>query len=119
MDGWMDCGQAVCFCHQKIVDQAYICSICLSIFCAPSDVCATCKTPRALVDATVPNGPALAGIGMPGGAADASADQKPAKRRKHTANGVHNGGGTVDLTGGGNAGSTSNGTRGHSESKAG
>ncbi|KAI8149159.1 TFIIH subunit Tfb4/p34 [Fennellomyces sp. T-0311] len=36
--------RAACFCHKKIVDIGYVCSVCLSIFCSWSPVCTTCKT---------------------------------------------------------------------------
>ncbi|GAA5979268.1 hypothetical protein JCM11641_001977 [Rhodosporidiobolus odoratus] len=36
--------RAACFCHRKIVDIGYVCSVCLSIFCAPLPVCSTCRT---------------------------------------------------------------------------
>ena len=38
--------RAGCFCHAKVVDTGFVCSICLSIFCeAPQDsVCLTCGT---------------------------------------------------------------------------
>ncbi|KAF9292633.1 RNA polymerase II transcription factor B subunit 4 [Mortierella alpina] len=36
--------RAACFCHKKIVDIGYVCSVCLSIFCSFSPVCSTCKT---------------------------------------------------------------------------
>ncbi|KAI8380774.1 TFIIH subunit Tfb4/p34 [Blakeslea trispora] len=36
--------RAACFCHKKIVDIGYVCSVCLSIFCKWSPVCSTCKT---------------------------------------------------------------------------
>ncbi|KAL1936603.1 hypothetical protein VTP01DRAFT_737 [Rhizomucor pusillus] len=36
--------RAACFCHKKIVDIGYVCSVCLSIFCSWSPVCSTCKT---------------------------------------------------------------------------
>ncbi|KAI9146336.1 TFIIH subunit Tfb4/p34 [Paraphysoderma sedebokerense] len=36
--------RAACFCHKKIIDIGYVCSICLSIFCEWSEVCSTCKT---------------------------------------------------------------------------
>ncbi|OLY81459.1 RNA polymerase II transcription factor B subunit 4 [Smittium mucronatum] len=35
--------RAVCFCHQKIVDIGYVCSVCLSIFCDYIPICTTCK----------------------------------------------------------------------------
>lgn len=36
--------RAVCFCHKNIVDIAFVCSVCLSIFCQPVPVCSTCRT---------------------------------------------------------------------------
>ncbi|QRV94192.1 transcription factor TFIIH complex subunit Tfb4 [Ceratobasidium sp. AG-Ba] len=36
--------RASCFCHKDVVDMGYVCSVCLSIFCKPVAVCATCKT---------------------------------------------------------------------------
>ncbi|ORY85940.1 transcription factor Tfb4, partial [Leucosporidium creatinivorum] len=36
--------RAACFCHRKIVDIGYVCSVCLSIFCSPLPVCSTCRT---------------------------------------------------------------------------
>lgn len=36
--------RAACFCHRKIIDIGYVCSVCLSIFCAPTPVCSTCRT---------------------------------------------------------------------------
>jgi len=36
--------RAACFCHKDIVDIGYVCSVCLSIFCAPKPVCTTCRT---------------------------------------------------------------------------
>ncbi|KAK9893478.1 transcription factor Tfb4 [Cystobasidium minutum MCA 4210] len=36
--------RAACFCHKKIVDIGYVCSVCLSIFCSPLPVCTTCRT---------------------------------------------------------------------------
>ncbi|ORY95875.1 TFIIH subunit Tfb4/p34 [Syncephalastrum racemosum] len=36
--------RAACFCHKKVVDIGYVCSVCLSIFCSWSPVCSTCKT---------------------------------------------------------------------------
>lgn len=42
--------RAACFCHGKVVDQGFVCSICLSIFCElPQDAeCLTCGTKLAL-----------------------------------------------------------------------
>lgn len=39
--------RAACFCHRKVIDVGYVCSVCLSIFCEPPDgaVCLTCQTP--------------------------------------------------------------------------
>jgi len=36
--------RAACFCHKKVVDLAYVCSVCLSIFCQYSPQCSTCGT---------------------------------------------------------------------------
>jgi transcription initiation factor TFIIH subunit 3 len=36
--------RAACFCHRKIIEIAYVCSVCLSVFCEFSPVCATCGT---------------------------------------------------------------------------
>ena len=38
--------RAACFCHRKVVDVGFVCSICLSIFCEPPEgaVCLTCGT---------------------------------------------------------------------------
>ncbi|PWZ00945.1 transcription factor Tfb4 [Testicularia cyperi] len=36
--------RAACFCHRKIVDIGYICSVCLSLFCQPRPNCLTCKS---------------------------------------------------------------------------
>lgn len=35
--------RASCFCHQRPVDIAFVCSVCLSIFCSFAPVCPTCK----------------------------------------------------------------------------
>ncbi|MCJ1403677.1 RNA polymerase II transcription factor B subunit 4 [Xylographa trunciseda] len=44
--------RAACFCHRKVVDIGFVCSICLSIFCEPPDgaVCLTCGTHLRLGD---------------------------------------------------------------------
>lgn len=38
--------RAACFCHRRVVDIGYVCSICLSIFCEPppGNECLTCGT---------------------------------------------------------------------------
>ncbi|KAG9220709.1 hypothetical protein CCMSSC00406_0003808 [Pleurotus cornucopiae] len=36
--------RAACFCHKKIIDIGFVCSVCLSIFCQPVPVCSTCRT---------------------------------------------------------------------------
>lgn len=36
--------RAACFCHRKIVDIGYICSVCLSLFCSPKPSCLTCRS---------------------------------------------------------------------------
>ncbi|KAI0780052.1 transcription factor Tfb4 [Fomes fomentarius] len=35
--------RAACFCHKKIVEVGFVCSVCLSIFCQPVPVCSTCR----------------------------------------------------------------------------
>ncbi|PBP20727.1 transcription factor Tfb4 [Diplocarpon rosae] len=44
--------RAACFCHRKVVDIGFVCSICLSIFCSPPEgaVCLTCSTHLTLGD---------------------------------------------------------------------
>lgn len=44
--------RAACFCHRKVVDVGFVCSICLSIFCAPPEgaICLTCGTHLKLGD---------------------------------------------------------------------
>ncbi|EUB61890.1 S-adenosyl-L-methionine-dependent methyltransferase ftsjd2 [Echinococcus granulosus] len=37
--------RSACFCHRKMVDLSYVCSVCLSIFCAFTPICSTCQTP--------------------------------------------------------------------------
>ncbi|GBE81114.1 RNA polymerase II transcription factor B subunit 4 [Sparassis crispa] len=36
--------RAACFCHKRIIDIGFVCSVCLSIFCQPVPVCSTCRT---------------------------------------------------------------------------
>jgi len=36
--------RAACFCHKRTVDTGFVCSVCLSIFCAPCADCSTCGT---------------------------------------------------------------------------
>ncbi|KAI1302334.1 General transcription factor IIH subunit 3 [Halotydeus destructor] len=36
--------KAACFCHRSLVDVAYVCSVCLSVFCSFSPICSTCQT---------------------------------------------------------------------------
>ncbi len=44
--------RAACFCHRNVVDIGFVCSICLSIFCAPppDGTCLTCSTHLQLGD---------------------------------------------------------------------
>jgi len=44
--------RAACFCHRKVVDVGFVCSICLSIFCSPPEgaICLTCSTHLTLGD---------------------------------------------------------------------
>ncbi|KAI4528604.1 Tfb4-domain-containing protein [Schizophyllum commune Loenen D] len=36
--------RAACFCHKRMTEIGFVCSVCLSIFCSPVPVCTTCKT---------------------------------------------------------------------------
>ncbi|KAJ2481878.1 RNA polymerase II transcription factor B subunit 4 [Coemansia sp. RSA 2320] len=36
--------RATCFCHKRVVDIGYVCSVCLSIFCQVAPICSTCQT---------------------------------------------------------------------------
>ncbi|KAI9505546.1 TFIIH subunit Tfb4/p34, partial [Coemansia spiralis] len=36
--------RTACFCHRRVVDIGYVCSVCLSIFCKMAPVCSTCNT---------------------------------------------------------------------------
>ncbi|KAL1953890.1 hypothetical protein VTO42DRAFT_2076 [Malbranchea cinnamomea] len=44
--------RAACFCHRKVIDVGFVCSICLSIFCEPPEgaICLTCGTHLELGD---------------------------------------------------------------------
>ncbi|KAH7410781.1 TFIIH subunit Tfb4/p34 [Cadophora sp. MPI-SDFR-AT-0126] len=44
--------RAACFCHRRVVDVGFVCSICLSIFCSPPEgaICLTCSTHLTLGD---------------------------------------------------------------------
>lgn len=44
--------RAACFCHRRVVDVGFVCSICLSIFCEPppDNACLTCGTPLDVSD---------------------------------------------------------------------
>lgn len=34
--------RAACFCHGKVVDNGYVCPVCLAVYCEESIKCATC-----------------------------------------------------------------------------
>ncbi|KAL5478081.1 hypothetical protein EMCRGX_G024959 [Ephydatia muelleri] len=36
--------RAACMCHQRLVNVAYVCSVCLSVFCQFNPICALCQT---------------------------------------------------------------------------
>mmetsp|Transcript_20320 Transcript_20320/g.30035 ORF Transcript_20320/g.30035 Transcript_20320/m.30035 type:complete len:283 (+) Transcript_20320:14-862(+) len=36
--------RAACFCHRKLIEIAFVCSVCLSLFCSFHDQCPTCGT---------------------------------------------------------------------------
>ncbi|CAN9158233.1 unnamed protein product [Alternaria alternata] len=53
--------RAACFCHRKVVDIGFVCSVCLSIFCnpdLPDNLCMTCGSYLSLRSAVM-NPPAL------------------------------------------------------------
>lgn len=33
-----------CFCHHKLIDTGYVCSVCLSIYCDNTSTCSTCRS---------------------------------------------------------------------------
>ena len=35
--------RAACFCHHKLIEIGYVCSVCLSVFCAFTPICSTCN----------------------------------------------------------------------------
>ncbi|CAF0791422.1 unnamed protein product [Brachionus calyciflorus] len=35
--------RAACFCHHKLIDVGYVCSVCLSVFCSFTPICTTCN----------------------------------------------------------------------------
>ncbi|KAI9836472.1 MAG: hypothetical protein M1819_001504 [Sarea resinae] len=78
--------RAACFCHKRVVDVGYVCSICLSIFCQPpaAGECLTCGT--------------LLGVADYGRRAAVVARKKKKKRRLDGAGGT---GGTPTPTPGG------------------
>ncbi|KAF4306699.1 Transcription factor Tfb4 [Botryosphaeria dothidea] len=76
--------RAACFCHRRVVDIGYVCSVCLSIFCEPpaDQTCPTCTNPLS-VFGSITRIPALiprkkkkrkrvAGEATPGGASGTS-----------------------------------------------
>lgn len=36
--------RAACFCHKRLIDIGYVCSVCLSIFCEFTPICTTCNS---------------------------------------------------------------------------
>ncbi|EOD51401.1 Transcription factor Tfb4 [Neofusicoccum parvum] len=52
--------RAACFCHRRVVDVGYVCSVCLSIFCEPpaDQTCPTCTNPLS-VSSSITRVPAL------------------------------------------------------------
>lgn len=54
--------RAACFCHRKVIDVGFVCSVCLSIFCEPPEgaTCLTCQTHWELSGGNYGNKPAVA-----------------------------------------------------------
>lgn len=79
--------RAACFCHRRVVDTGFVCSVCLSIFCEPpaGGECLTCGTVLALGEygRAVPGGLMSGGVGNGGGGHGAS----PRGKRKVGVNG--------------------------------
>ncbi|KAK7611828.1 RNA polymerase II transcription factor B subunit 4 [Phyllosticta paracitricarpa] len=52
--------RAACFCHRRVVDVGYVCSVCLSIFCEPlpDQTCLTCGS-KLSISTTASKPPAL------------------------------------------------------------
>ena len=36
--------RAACFCHRRLIDVGYVCSVCLTVFCTFSPFCTTCHS---------------------------------------------------------------------------
>ncbi|KAJ3036013.1 RNA polymerase II transcription factor B subunit 4 [Rhizophlyctis rosea] len=36
--------RSACFCHKRVVDVGFVCSVCLSVFCSVTPECPTCKS---------------------------------------------------------------------------
>lgn len=53
--------RAACFCHRKVIDVGFVCSVCLSIFCEPPEgaTCLTCQTYWELTGGNYGNKPAV------------------------------------------------------------
>ncbi|TNY17428.1 transcription factor Tfb4-domain-containing protein [Rhodotorula diobovata] len=89
--------RAACFCHRRIVDVGYVCSVCLSIFCAPRPVCSTCRTkfPMSTLKRL--------GFGAPSGSGGAGGLPRPRKRKVPPGGGGGAGGGGGGAAGGARA----------------
>lgn len=94
--------RAACFCHRKIIDVGYVCSICLSstcscgsqvksgsqsrrpVFCAPVPVCTTCKTkfPLSTLKALGGLGGGTAGAARSRPTPNGSSAEGPAKKKR-------------------------------------
>lgn len=77
--------RASCFCHKDIVDVGYVCSVCLSIFCAPVPVCSTCRTKFPMKTLQRLNAARAAGPGTPARPSTPAARPTPSTPRQ-TAN---------------------------------
>jgi len=49
--------RASCFCHRRHVDLAYVCSVCLSIWCSPRPACPVCGSDTSGLAAAAPIAP--------------------------------------------------------------
>ena len=49
--------RASCFCHKRSIDQGFVCSVCLSIFCEKCEKCSTCHTTFQVAKVPAKRGP--------------------------------------------------------------
>ncbi|GAV03002.1 hypothetical protein RvY_13493 [Ramazzottius varieornatus] len=70
--------RAACFCHQKLVEVGFVCSVCLSVFCVPGPMCTTCNS---VFKYMLPQKQKRKGPLTNGKTAEVSPSSQPAKRK--------------------------------------